>query len=405
MKVFRTNPYMSILNEFLIDSPAPVNINYFYNLGSLLGINQVILIITGISLAKHYNPSVELAFSSSEHIVRDVNNGWLLRYVHANGVSLFFMKVYVHIGKGLYYGSYRSPRRALWIVGVLIFIIKKATAFIGLIGRKWIKNQRNLVREIRIEKKDNGRNPLEEAEKIYDNIEKIETQLLILNENRRKAGIYLIYNKINNNFYIGSAITNRINVRFRNHMIHGTGSKITNKAVKKYGIENFKFAILEYYPGIIAKENLKKGHLLLLERENYYINKYSPIYNIKMSATPGPNNYTHKENTKEEKRNKYSLERKERIGALNRGKEILNETRLKMRESAYERYKKDPGQKERISKKNSKPVVLQDEKLNVIKNFAGVRSLSKYLGSCHKTVNKAIKKGKLLKGFFIKYKT
>jgi len=126
-------------------------------------------------------------------------------------------------------------------------------------------------------------------------------------------------------------------------MIHGTGSKITNKAVKKYGIENFKFAILEYYPGIIAKENLKKGHLLLLERENYYINKYSPIYNIKMSATPGPNNYTHKENTKEEKRNKYSLERKERIGALNRGKEILNETRLKMRESAYERYKKDPG--------------------------------------------------------------
>ncbi len=133
MKVFRTNPYMSILNEFLIDSPAPININYFYNLGSLLGINQVILIITGISLAKHYNPSVELAFSSSEHIVRDVNNGWLLRYVHANGVSLFFMKVYVHIGKGLYYGSYRSPRRALWIVGVLIFIIKKATAFIGYV--------------------------------------------------------------------------------------------------------------------------------------------------------------------------------------------------------------------------------------------------------------------------------
>lgn len=126
MKVFKTNPYKAIVNEFLIDSPAPVNINYFYNLGSLQGLNQVILIITGISLAKHYNPSVELAFSSSEHIVRDVNNGYLLRYIHANGVSLFFMQVYVHIGKGLYYGSYRAPRRALWIVGVLIFIIKKA---------------------------------------------------------------------------------------------------------------------------------------------------------------------------------------------------------------------------------------------------------------------------------------
>lgn len=133
MKVFRTNPYKAIVNEFLIDSPAPVNINYFYNLGSLQGLNQVILIITGISLAKHYNPSVELAFSSSEHIVRDVNNGYLLRYIHANGVSLFFMQVYVHIGKGLYYGSYRAPRRALWIVGVLIFIIKKATAFIGYV--------------------------------------------------------------------------------------------------------------------------------------------------------------------------------------------------------------------------------------------------------------------------------
>jgi quinol-cytochrome oxidoreductase complex cytochrome b subunit len=81
----------------------------------------------------HYNPSVELAFSSSEHIVRDVNNGYLLRYIHANAVSLFFMKVYVHIGKGLYYGSYRAPRRALWIVGVIIFIIMMATAFIGYV--------------------------------------------------------------------------------------------------------------------------------------------------------------------------------------------------------------------------------------------------------------------------------
>ena len=133
MKVLKSNPFLSIVNEFLIDSPAPININYFYNLGSLLGLNLVVLIITGISLAKHYNPSIELAFSSSEHIVRDVNNGWLLRYIHANGVSLFFMMVYVHIGKGLYYGSYRAPRRALWIVGVFIFIVKKATAFIGYV--------------------------------------------------------------------------------------------------------------------------------------------------------------------------------------------------------------------------------------------------------------------------------
>jgi ubiquinol-cytochrome c reductase cytochrome b subunit len=126
MKIFRTNPYLSLVNEFLIDSPVPININYLYNLGSLLGLNLVVLIITGISLAMHYNPSVDLAFSSSEHIVRDVNNGYLLRYIHANAVSMFFIMVYAHIGKGLYYGSYRAPRRALWIVGVLIFIVKMA---------------------------------------------------------------------------------------------------------------------------------------------------------------------------------------------------------------------------------------------------------------------------------------
>jgi len=133
MKILKTNPYLSLVNEFLIDSPVPVNINYLYNLGSLLGLNLVVLIITGISLAMHYNPSVELAFSSSEHIVRDVNNGYLLRYIHANAVSMFFIMVYAHIGKGLYYGSYRAPRRALWIVGVLIFIVMMATAFIGYV--------------------------------------------------------------------------------------------------------------------------------------------------------------------------------------------------------------------------------------------------------------------------------
>ena len=132
-RVTKTNPYLSQVNDYLIDSPAPVNINYFYNIGSLLGLNLVVLIITGIILAKHYNPSVDLAFISSEHIVRDVTQGWLIRYTHANGVSMFFFLVYAHIAKGLYYGSYKAPRAALWCVGVIIFIVKKATAFIGYV--------------------------------------------------------------------------------------------------------------------------------------------------------------------------------------------------------------------------------------------------------------------------------
>ena len=93
----------------------------------------MILIITGITLAKHYNSSVDLAFSSSEKIVRDINYGYLIRFTHANGVSTFFLLVYVHIARGLYYGSYKAPRTTLWIVGVIIFIVKKATAFIGYV--------------------------------------------------------------------------------------------------------------------------------------------------------------------------------------------------------------------------------------------------------------------------------
>jgi ubiquinol-cytochrome c reductase cytochrome b subunit len=133
----KTNPYLSLVNEYLIDSPAPVNINYLYNFGSLLGINLVLLIATGIALSMHYNPSVDLAFISSEHILRDVNMGWALRATHANGVSMFFILCYSHIARGLYYGSYKAPRTTLWIVGVIIFIVMMATAFIGNYCRIW----------------------------------------------------------------------------------------------------------------------------------------------------------------------------------------------------------------------------------------------------------------------------
>jgi len=148
----------------------------------------------------------------------------------------------------------------------------KATAFIGYTGQKWFKILRNFSSNDQPDFNNSPKDPLGMAEKIYDNIHLVETQLLINNDNKRKSGVYKIYNKITGNFYIGSAITNRISVRFRNHLIHGTGNSITKKAVNKYGINNFKFVILEYYPGIILKENLKKEYLFLLERENYWIN-------------------------------------------------------------------------------------------------------------------------------------
>ena len=123
MKQIRTNPIQAVINEYLIDSPAPINLSYFWGFGSLLGVNLVIVIVSGVTLAMHYTAQTFLAFTSVEHIMRDVNNGWLLRFIHANGASVFFILVYLHIGRNLFYGSYRSPRGQLWIIGVVIFIV------------------------------------------------------------------------------------------------------------------------------------------------------------------------------------------------------------------------------------------------------------------------------------------
>jgi ubiquinol-cytochrome c reductase cytochrome b subunit len=113
--------------------PVPRNINYMYNFGVLAGIALVIQIITGIVLAMHYSPGIASSFNSVEHIMRNVNQGWLIRYVHMNGASFFFIVVYFHIFRGLYYGSYKAPREIVWMLGVVILILMMATAFMGYV--------------------------------------------------------------------------------------------------------------------------------------------------------------------------------------------------------------------------------------------------------------------------------
>ena len=130
---FLNKPLVSIFTAHLIDYPTPLNISYMWGFGSAAGIFLSVQLITGIALAMHYVPHVDLAFLSVEHIMRDVNNGWLIRYAHANGASFFFLVVYIHIARGLYYGSYMSPREHLWCSGVLIFVLMMATAFIGYV--------------------------------------------------------------------------------------------------------------------------------------------------------------------------------------------------------------------------------------------------------------------------------
>ena len=113
--------------------PTPKNFNYLWNFGALAVVNLLIMIITGIFLAMNYQPNTGLAFSSVQHIMRDVNYGWLLRYVHQNGASMFFIVTYIHIFRGMYYGSYKYPRELLWMLGVIILLLMMATAFMGYV--------------------------------------------------------------------------------------------------------------------------------------------------------------------------------------------------------------------------------------------------------------------------------
>jgi ubiquinol-cytochrome c reductase cytochrome b subunit len=133
MRILKSNSILKLVNSYVIDSPTPSNISYLWNFGSLLGFCLVIQIVTGVTLGMHYTPNVLEAFDSVEHIMRDVNNGWLLRYLHSNTASAFFFLVYLHIGRGIYYGSYKAPRTLVWIIGTVIFILMMATAFLGYV--------------------------------------------------------------------------------------------------------------------------------------------------------------------------------------------------------------------------------------------------------------------------------
>ena len=126
-------PVFGFMNQQLVDYPTPRNLNYWWNFGSLAGIALVIQIVTGIVLAFHYTPQADLAFASVEHIMRNVNYGWLLRYVHSNGASMFFTVVFIHLFRGMYYGSYKAPREILWWLGLVILLMMMATAFMGYV--------------------------------------------------------------------------------------------------------------------------------------------------------------------------------------------------------------------------------------------------------------------------------
>ncbi|WP_067340535.1 cytochrome b [Stappia indica] len=126
-------PVIGLVRGSFVDFPTPKNLNYWWTFGGILFFVLIAQIVTGIVLVMHYTPNTAMAFASVEHIMRDVNFGWLLRYLHANGASMFFIAVFIHMFRGMYYGSYKAPREISWILGVVIFLIMMATAFMGYV--------------------------------------------------------------------------------------------------------------------------------------------------------------------------------------------------------------------------------------------------------------------------------
>ena len=440
MRIFKSHPLLKLVNSYVIDSPQPSNISFLWNFGSLLAFCLVIQIITGVTLAMHYNASVLEAFNSVEHIMRDVNNGWLIRYLHSNTASAFFFIVYLHIGRGLYYGSYKAPRTLVWTIGTVIFILMMATAFLGLLhSPKWFKLNNNnnnynkfnpntfaKVKQInKINKRYFSTSNLkglsitfpykQDSEEltifireknirpvfIYENLSNNTIKTRVLNETRNLSGIYLILNKVTLDYYIGSASTGKLHARFINHLFNFNGSKIVKNAVKKYNISSFAFIVLELFPEIVNKENNKR----LLDLEDFYLKSLLPNYNI-LTEAGSSFGYKHSEITRLNMKTNYSEERRTSIGLLNKGKSLSASTIELIRQAALNRTKPIYSlEATKNMQKKSKAILVYNLDYTVFGEFSSIISASKSLGCDQKTIRRALqsKKKMLRRRWIIKF--
>lgn len=428
MRILKSHPLLKLVNSYLIDASQPSNISYLWNFGSLLLLCLVIQIITGVTLAMHYSPNVLEAFNSIEHIMRDVNNGWLVRYLHSNTASAFFFLVYLHMGRGMYYGSYRAPRTLVWVIGTVIFLLMIITAFLGYQhSPKWFNikvyksietrsfasqklrtiNNKNTISSINMVRYYSTKSDLPQANlsnKLTNIIKKLElnpvyvfenltletTKKGILKSTSGLSGIYMIINKITWDYYIGSAATNKFYARFSNHLIYFRGSKVVKAAVKKYGLENFAFLILELYPNIVTKENNKE----LLDLEDKYLKYLLPNYNI-LTEAGSSFGYKHSEIDRIKMKEIYSDERRKMIGNLNIGKNFSPETIEKMREKALNR---SPMSNETKLKcvANTRPIILYNLNGTIYGEYFTILEASKAINCNEKTIRRALKTEKKL---------
>lgn len=420
MPIRKKNVILQLANSFLIDSPQPSNINYWWNLGSLLALCLVIQLATGIFLAMHYSSNLTLAFSSVEHIMRDVNYGWAIRYAHSNGASFFFACVYLHMAKGLYYGSYRSPRIQLWSIGVIIFLLMIVTAFMG----KKNTNNSPKLKNINLNNKfkynsllnnnitfinnrryySNYINPQQDntdpkiifkdigikVEDYWIDIHNNNIRSKIISKLKNKSGIYIIINKISKNCYIGSAIKNQFYSRLNRHLLNFYGSKIVKKAVLKDGLNNFIFGILEYYDATI--ENQKE----LFDLETMYIKAIMPKYNI-LQEGGSSIGYKHTNENILKMKSLFTEERRELLRKLQyeRKGNWSDESKQKLKNIALNRptdYFSKEGL-EKISKLHSKEIMIINFDNKYVCKFKNYNQAAHYLNTSPKTIQRALNLG------------
>lgn len=434
MRLYNKVQVLKLLNQHLGVYPTPMNLNWNWSWGSLSGLLLGSQIVTGILLAMHYVGHVDHAFASVQHLMVDVPSGLILRYAHANGASLFFTVVYLHILRGLYYSSGNQPREILWVSGVVILLLMIITAFIGLLfSQKWFFNfgsfylltvisdmMHSTALSIIIRSEPPNLDLILEVNvtltsvnyvKRYDNLHMIETQLKIARENKQKAGVYGVLNRLNGNFYIGSASSNRINVRFRNHCINRTGGNLPLMcAISKYGLQSFSFIIFEYFPGFIHNEDLKKNHLKLLERENHFVKLFCPEYNI-LQVAGSSLGFKHSVETRKNMKLNYSDKRRLQIGFLNKGKSLSEYTKRCISESKKKLFS-DQNRKDKYLTKQEhvlfkgKPVQLFGLNGNFVSEYTSVLKMSRIFKSCRKTIRKCLNTPNKIfrKRYFVKYK-
>lgn len=354
---------------------------------------------------------------SESKIMRDVNNGWLIRYLHANTASAFFFLVYLHIGRGIYYGSYRAPRGLVWTIGTAIFLVMIITGFLGYGNSpKWLVNSINKIDYNKI----SNRTPFRGMTKrryctntssnsiiserlkaiieelninpvyIYEDLNLESTRKQILNDTKGLSGIYMIINKTTKDYYIGSAATNRFYARFCKHVIYFIGSKIVKLAVKKYDLQNFAFIVLDLYPDVITKENNKE----LLDLEDKYLKLLVPNYNI-LTEAGSSFGYKHTEIDRQKMKDLYSDVRRERIGNLNKGKNFSPETIEKMREKALNRSPISDIAKQKCVV-NTRPVILYNLNGTVYGKYSTILEAANAINCNEKTIRRALQTEKRL---------